>query len=400
MTVSPGDRPPARAATISDVAALAGVSPGTASKALNGRGRLRPETRERVLDAARKLSFRPNEMARSLLSGRSYTVGLVTTDSVGRFSLPVLLGAENALGAGRLSVFLCDTRGDQIREQHYVRSLLDRRIDGLIVTGRRTDPRPPLDLPAPVPTVYTLGPSTDPRDVSLVPDDAGGARLVVRHLLATGRRRIAHVTGPAHHSAAAVRAEHAVAELAAAGYELSGGAVQFGEWTEAWGRQAALIALRADPDVDALFCGNDQIARGAADALRESGRRVPDDVALAGYDNWETMAEACRPPLTTVDMNLSELGRTAALRLMAAIDGRPASGVETLPCRLVIRESTGVPAGPPRSGGSSGAPAGPPAARSSEPSPTVSPRAAGSSQPPPGPSHGSSSEAAPGFPGG
>ncbi len=356
MTVTPGDRPAARAATISDVAALAGVSPGTASKALNGRGRLRPETRERVLDAARKLNFRPNEMARSLLSGRSYTVGLVTTDSVGRFSLPVLLGAENALGAGRLSVFLCDTRGDQIREQHYVRSLLDRRIDGLIVTGRRTDPRPPLDLPSPVPTVYALGPSTDPRDVSLVPDDAGGARLVVRHLLATGRRRIAHVTGPAHHRAAAVRAEHAVRELAEAGAELSGGTVHFGEWTEAWGRQAAHIALRADPDVDALFCGNDQIARGAADALRESGRRVPDDVALAGYDNWETMAEACRPPLTTVDMNLAELGRTAALRLMSAIDGSPASGVETLPCRLVIRDSTGVPAtapptAPPRAEG-------------------------------------------------
>lgn len=345
MTVTPRGEAGARAVTISDVAALAGVSPGTASKALNGRGRLRPETRERVLDAARKLDFRPNAMAQGLLSGRSFTVGLITTDSVGRFSLPVLLGAEDALGAGRMSVFLCDTRGDRIREQHYVRTLLERRIDGLIVTGRRTDPRPPLVLPAPVPVVYALGPSTDPADVSLVPDDAGGARLVVDHLLATGRRRVAHLTGPAHHAAAAVRAEHTTLALRAGGAELSGGRVYFGEWSEAWGRQAALIALRADPEVDALFCGSDQIARGAADALREAGRRVPAEVAIAGYDNWEVMAEASRPPLTTVDMNLTELGRTAALRLMDAIDGRPASGLEALPCRLVVRESTGAPAG-------------------------------------------------------
>ncbi|MBL1066881.1 LacI family DNA-binding transcriptional regulator [Streptomyces sp. 7-21] len=336
-----------RAATIGDVAALAGVSPGTASKALNGRGNLRAETRERVAEAARKLGFRPNAAARSLLSGRSYTVGLITTDSIGRFSIPVLLGAEDALGAGRIAVFLCDTRGDAIREQHYVRTLLDRRIDGLIVTGRRTDPRPPVDLPAPVPVVYALGPSTDPRDLSLVPDDAGGARLMVEHLLATGRRRIAHITGPAHHTAAAVRAEETVRALAQAGAELSGGQVLYGEWSEAWGRQAVHVALRADPDVDAFFCGSDQIARGAADALREAGRRVPEDIALAGYDNWEVMAQATRPPLTTVDMNLAELGRTAALRLMEAIDGRPSQGVQTLPCRLVVRDSTGVRAAAP-----------------------------------------------------
>ncbi|MDT0267318.1 LacI family DNA-binding transcriptional regulator [Streptomyces sp. DSM 44915] len=348
MPPTAADGAAGRAVTIHDVATLAGVSPGTVSKAINGRGKLRPETRERVLDAARRLGFRPNEMARGLSSGRSFTVGLVTTDSVGRFSLPVLLGAEDALGAGRISVFLCDTRGDQIREQHYVRTLLDRRIDGLIVTGRRTDPRPPLRLPQPVPVVYALGPSTDPADVSLVTDDAEGARLVVAHLLATGRRRIAHLTGPEHHLAASVRAEHTVRALREAGVELSGGRVHFGSWDEAWGRQAARMALLADPAVDALFCGNDQIARGAADALREAGRRVPDEIALVGYDNWDVMAEACRPTLTTVDMNLAELGRTAALTLMDAIDGRPARGVRTVPCRLVVRDSTGVPTAQPR----------------------------------------------------
>ncbi|WP_062217874.1 LacI family DNA-binding transcriptional regulator [Streptomyces sp. NBRC 109706] len=334
-----------RAATLSDVASLAGVSSSTASKALNGRGNLRPETRDRVAEAARKLGFQPNEAARSLLSGRTYTVGLITTDSVGRFSLPVLLGAEDALGAGRISVFLCDTRGDAIREQHYVNTLLARRIDGLIVTGRRTDARPPLPLPSPVPVVYAFGPSIDPSDASVVPDDAGGARLVVEHLIDTGRRRIAHLTGPVHHAAAGARADHAARALADAGLEFAGGRALFGEWSEAWGRQGVHAALRADPGLDAVFCGSDQIARGVADALREAGRRVPEDIALAGYDNWEVMAAATRPPLTTVDMNLAEVGRTAALRLMEAIEGRPGRGVESVPSRLVVRESTA--AGPP-----------------------------------------------------
>jgi LacI family transcriptional regulator len=131
-------------ATLADVAVRAGVSLGTASKALNGTGRMRPETRERVSAAAVALGFSPNRHAQSLHTGRSGTVGLMTADGVGRFSIPVQLGAEDALGAGKISVLLCDTRGDAIREQHHLRTLMERRVDGIIVTGRRTDPRPSL----------------------------------------------------------------------------------------------------------------------------------------------------------------------------------------------------------------------------------------------------------------
>ncbi|WP_370102895.1 LacI family DNA-binding transcriptional regulator [Streptacidiphilus sp. MAP12-20] len=330
-------------ATLADVAALAGVTPGTASKALNGRGRLRPETRQRVVEAAEQLAFQPNPLAQGLLAGRSWTVGLVTTDSIGRFSIPVLLGAEDALGAGQISVLLCDTRGDAIRERHHLRTLVARRIDGIIVTGRRTDPRPPLLGELPVPVVYAFGPSTDPADISVVSDDELGVRLAVDHLADTGRTRVAHLAGPTHHAAARDRAEATRSALAEAGLVLATGRVQHGDWSEAWGRQAARSVLRVDPDCDAMFCGNDQIARGAVDALREAGRRVPEDVAVVGYDNWDVMALACRPPLTTVDMDLMELGRIAALRLMEAIDGRPEPGVHRVPCRLVVRESSGAP---------------------------------------------------------
>ena len=135
----------------------------------------------------------------------------------------------------------------------------------------------------------------------------------------------------------AAGAQHA---LAAAGLELAGGEPLYGEWTEEWGRQATSVLLRSVPGLDAIFCGNDQIARGAADAARDAGRVIPEEVALVGFDNWEVMAAACRPPLTTVDMNLRQLGRTAGERLLAAIDGHPAAGLERLPCSLVVRESS------------------------------------------------------------
>jgi len=326
--------------TITDVARLAGVSPATASRALNGRGGISEETARRVRRAAEKLGYQPNALARGLLSGKSCTVGLITTDSFGRFSIPVMQGAEDAFGPGSISVFLCDGRGDRIREQHYLRTLLERRVDGIIVAGKRQDLRDPIGLNLPVPAVYAMTHSSDPGDLSLVPDEEQGAELAVRHLLSTGRTQIGHITGPDTFAAARLRSAATEKVLAEAGLALAGGTVMFGQWSEEWGRQATAMLLRATPGVDAIFCGNDQIARGAADIVRESGRRIPEDVALVGFDNWEVIAESCRPPLTTVDMNLRQLGHVAGQCLLDAIDGRSEGGLRKLPCSLVLREST------------------------------------------------------------
>ncbi|MEV0595341.1 LacI family DNA-binding transcriptional regulator [Nonomuraea cavernae] len=328
-----------RRATINDVASLAGVSIATASKALNGRQDVRDSTRQRVLAAAEQLAFQPNALARGLLSGQTRTVGLLTSDSVGRFGIPVLLGAEDAFGAGEMAVLLCDARGDAIREQHHLRALLSRRVDGLIVVGESTDPRPSVSRDLPVPVVYAYGPSDDPGDVSFVPDDVGGAATAVHHLLALGRRRIAHVTGPEDYKASRDRAEGLREALAAADLPQAGETL-WGGWSQRWGRHAAEMLLMAQPDVDAVFCGSDQIAAGFVEAARERGRRVPDDLAVVGYDNWEVLSTETRPALTTVDMNLERLGRTAAQHLFAAIDGRATPGVHRMPCRLVIRDST------------------------------------------------------------
>jgi LacI family transcriptional regulator len=333
-----------RRVTIKDVAAAAGVSIGTASKALNGHGKLRAETRNRVAQAAERLGFAPNTLAQALLAGRTFTVGLITSDSFGRFSIPVMLGAEDALGTGQISVFMCDTRDDPERERRYIEMLSARRVDGLIVTGRRIEPRPAVRVGHGIPVVYAM---TQPDDggAAVLPDDEGGGRTAVEHLLAKGRSRIAHITGPERFLAARLRARGFGAALEAAGMEAcgavrnGGGAVRYGEWSERWGREAAGQLLADRPD--AIFCGSDQIARGVGDTLRAVGRRIPEDVALVGFDNWGPMALGALPPLTSIDMCLEEVGRVAAGHLLAAIGGEQRRGTHEVPCRLVVRESTG-----------------------------------------------------------
>ncbi|MGD0554798.1 MAG: LacI family DNA-binding transcriptional regulator [Streptosporangiaceae bacterium] len=325
--------------TIRDVATEAGVSIGTASKALNGQGKLRPETRERVTEVAQRLGFAPNILAQALLAGRTFTVGMITTDSFGRFSIPVMLGAEDALGTGQVSVFMCDTRDDPERERRYVDMLTARRVDGLIVTGRRIEPRPPVAPGLGIPVVYAMTQAADGVAAAVLPDDADGGRLAATHLIERGRRRIAHITGPSRFLAARLRAEGFANALSDAGLTVHGD-TRYGEWSEQWGRAGAADLLAAHPDIDAVFCGNDQIARGVADTLRGLGRRVPEDVALVGFDNWEPMVAGAQPPLTSIDMCLEEVGRAAAEMLLNSISDAPESGVRRIGCRLVVRASS------------------------------------------------------------
>jgi LacI family transcriptional regulator len=329
-----------RAVTLSDVARAAGVSLSTASKALNGRDEVSAVTRQRVVDAAKEMSFTPSQVARSLLAGRTGTVGLLTSDLEGRFVIPILMGAEDAFGAGEVNVFLCDARGDAIREQYHLRALLNRRVDGIIVVGRQTDPRPSLGHDLPVPVVYAYAPSDDPTDSSLTPDNEAGGRAAVEHLISVGRSRIAHITGEPSYAAARDRVAGSLAAIRAAGLEPVGD-VMFSDWSERWGRDATAALLARHPDVDGIVCGSDQIARGALDTLRDLGRSVPEDVAIVGFDNWEILATNARPELTSIDANLQELGRAAALRVFDAIAGADVGeGTTRLPVKLVIRGST------------------------------------------------------------
>ncbi|MGP5365100.1 LacI family DNA-binding transcriptional regulator [Brachybacterium tyrofermentans] len=328
-------RPSMPAPRIADVAELAGVSMSTASKALNDTGQLREDTRARVKDAAAQLGFVVGASGRGLADTRTYTVGLLTTDSFGRFTIPLLRGVEDALAAGKMAIILCDTRDDVLREQHYLQSLQERRVDGLIITGRTTDPRPSIALP--IPTVYAFSPSEDPDDYAVVADEGAGATMAAEHLLAMGSRRIAHVTGPQRHHSADARA---LAVQQTLGDALVAPTL-FGHWSEEWGRATVDMLLASHPDLDGLVCGSDQIARGVTDRLREKEIDVPGQVRVTGFDNWEVMALASRPPLTTVDMGLTELGRLAGRTLLDLVEGKPdVPHQQVLTPRLEVRASS------------------------------------------------------------
>jgi LacI family transcriptional regulator len=328
--------------TIRDVARMAGVSIGTVSKALNAGGRLRQETRDNVVRVAREIGYRPNDLAQSLHRAKSRTIGIISNDSFGRFTFPIVEALEERLADEGIAVFMCNATDDPARERQHLDQLLGKRVDGLVVTARRADKRVPIGpLAHGLPVIYVFSQAEDPQSLSLLPDDEGGAVLAVEHLAAIGRKRIAHITGPEHFEAVRLRKAGYHAALKTAGHSAADGFYLPGVWSEAWGREAIgrlFDGRKKTPD--ALFCGNDQIARGAADALRERGLSVPDDVAIVGFDNWEVMALAARPPLTSVDMNLRALGREAGERLLDMIGGKRVRGVWRRPCSLVVRQST------------------------------------------------------------
>jgi LacI family transcriptional regulator len=330
--------------TIRDVARASNVSIGTVSKALNNNGSLRQETRERIATAAEAIGYRPNDLAQSLHRARSMTVGILSNDSFGRFAFPIVEALERRLSDHGIAVFMCNATDDPMRERRHIDQLLGKRVDGLVVTARRADRRAPIE-PASrgLPVVYVFSQVENPDALCLLPDDEGGARLAVNHLAALGRKKIVHITGPERFEAVRLREMGWRKALAEAGLKASASNCRTGQWSEAWGREAAqdLMSRRRDAP-DALFCGNDQIARGAVDALREMGLAVPTDVAVVGFDNWGVMAEAARPALTSVDMNLEALGREAGASLMEMMAGRALKGVRRLPCSLVIRDSCGA----------------------------------------------------------
>jgi len=324
------------------VAHRAGVSLTTASKAINGQNRVSEQTRARVLKAARDLAYSPNPMARSLISGRSGTVGVIVVDSlVHRFLVPIMLGAETALSEIDLSMVISDARGEPERLKALVGRMQHRKVDGVIVIGDNNVPTPSVTERLGLPVVYVYGETDRPTDVVHVPNDRGAAALLVRHLLDVGCREIAHLTGPRRTRAVVERARGVGDALREAGLRPAA-PVRHGEWSQRWGRTAISALLPRVPDLDGIVAGSDQIAAGVVDGLVRSGVRVPDDVRIGSFDNWPIFALETEPPLTTMDMNLEALGAAAVQDLFAVIDGkRVGGGVRLHECSLVARGSTG-----------------------------------------------------------
>jgi LacI family transcriptional regulator len=329
-----------KAVTLAMVAEAAGVSRATASKALNGKSVVSAATRQRVEETARSMGFVPNHFAKALNSATTGVIGLLSADLSNRFVLPILSGVENTLGVESTSIILTDARRDPIRERHQITTLLGRKVDGIIVVGHSDDERPSLADLLNVPATYAFAPSHSAADASYLSDNFEGTRLAVDHLVKSGRRSIAMLTGDPTYNAAKERLEGVTRAARHHGLEVVGPKNAYGDWSEEWGRYGAVSLIQGGEAFDAVVCANDQIARGVVDELRDHGIEVPRDVAVVGYDNWELYCSHSRPPITTIDMNLEEVGRLAALGLVAAIAGEPPSGITRVPPRLVPRAST------------------------------------------------------------
>ncbi|RCK68375.1 LacI family transcriptional regulator [Desertihabitans brevis] len=324
---------------LSDVAAVAGVSLSTASKALNGSTRISGATRERVREAALRLDFRPDALAQSFASGRSRTVGVLTHRALSTFAQPVLIGAVLLLGERDQATLVYDGDvGVSRRLGHSVRELQARRIDGLLVIGDGHERvTASLTHHFGVPVSYAFTASDDPDDVVFLPDNELVGRMAAEHLVERGRRRIAHLTGPGTSIAVRLRESGFREVLAGAGLEPVGPVLRSG-WGRDWGTQAMDRLLDSGTRVDAVFCGNDHIALGALEACTRRGVAVPDDIALIGVDNWEgVVVDQNTRQITTLDLQLEELGRRAAASL---VDERPEPGQHRLAPTLVVGPST------------------------------------------------------------
>lgn len=331
--------------TIKDVAQLAGVSIATVSKVLNDHPHVSQAATERVLNAVKKLNYRPNTMARSLKKHHAPTIGLLTDDIEGVFTMSLMRGVEEAAREQDFSVFLCNSYGDARIEEDHLDTLLAHQVAGVILmNGYRVHERGgPIRSLSAVPTVFLYQYTHALPIPSVIPDDVQGGQLGTGHLIACGKRRIAMISGPLDYEAVHLRLKGFQNALAEAGLSFDPGLVRNGDWNEQSGYDLTheLMALPHPPD--ALFCTSDRIAVGALEALKELSLSVPDEIAILGFDNRPASAYQ-RPPLSTVALPFREMGVLASILLGKLIRGESKceeSIIHRVPCYLIERSSSG-----------------------------------------------------------
>lgn len=327
---------------IVDVAAAAGVSQSTASKALNGSPEVGAATRAHVEATARRLGYRPNLSARTLKGWHSQAIGVVTDDEEGFFSTTMMRGIEDVASKRGSSVFLCNTLGDVGLERHHLLALLDKQVDGIIMLAAEVKGRggPAVGLQG-VPSVYLYCYETPLRTSSVIPDDKGGARRAVEYLLANGHRRIVFLNGPIRYEASRDRLEGYREALEAAGIRFDPSLVRGSttDWFPRVGYEMLREIIAEGAQFDAVFAASDHLASGALSALQSSQIRVPEDVSLIGFDDRPVAAEL-PVPLTTMALPQEEMGRLAAELLFAALNGEAESPeLHVVPPVLVERQS-------------------------------------------------------------
>ncbi len=331
-----------RRATVTDVARLARVDRAVVSKLLNDDPhlRIRPDTRERVLQAVATLNYRPNAMARSLRTARSGTYGLLIPDFANPIYAAIINGAQ---AAARERDYLLLT-GSTVDSDHdrYLDLLGNGRLDAILLAGGRqegalVDRVASLDLPWLMLNRRVRGSSRN-----IVLDDAAATTMAVRHLVQLGHRRIAHLAGPVSADTATRRAAGFRAEMKRAGLPLTRAGMVRADYTNLGGHQAMEKLLAVSPRPTAVVVANVASAIGALHAVRRNGLRVPRDVSIVAVHDM-ALAGYLDPPLTTVKMPLEALGRRGVEVLATHAPDVTVEEVISQPMELIVRESTAEP---------------------------------------------------------
>lgn len=341
---------PIKMSTITDVAEEAGVSRATVSRVLSGSDApIRPATREKVLAVVAKLGFRPNAVARSLSGKRTFTVGVLVSDIGNPFYAEVIKGVEDAGLPEGYNLFLGNTNFDLDRGTTLIHSLIDRRVDGVIILFSRTSQEWLTTLAGhniPV-TVVDRDPSIPPLEsVSINVDFRPGIRAAVEHLVGLGHRRFAHISGPLDLQTSRRRRDMFMEELAAHGIKPGQILCEEGDFHIDGGREAARRIFDHKTWPTAIFAANDLMALGVMGEARARDLRVPQDLSVIGLDDIWPAAHST-PPLTTVAMPRYKIGFQAMSRLMKQLKeakpGRKTPQEISLATQLVTRESTAPP---------------------------------------------------------
>jgi len=328
-------------ATIKDVAKRVGVSTATVSHVINETRFVSEGLRDKVLRAIQELHYQPNAIARSLVKRKTHTIGIIITDILNPFYTAIVRRIEDVTYRAGYSVMLCNTDEDPSKEQLYIQILLEKRIDGLIIsTVFQGHPHPLLTRLKTIPLVAIVRKIQGLASDAVLGDNLNGARAAIDHLVQLGHRRIGMISGPPGLSSGAERLE---------GYKKALGEHRI-PWEERWikigdfkresGYSLTKEIFEKSPRPTALFVANNQMTIGALQALKELGIRIPEELSLVSFDDMEWYG-FLDPPLTAVEHSPYLMGKTAGEMLLQRIGHKRKNPKRVLlPSRLIVRKST------------------------------------------------------------
>jgi LacI family transcriptional regulator len=333
--------------TLRDVARLAGVHTGTASRALNTQTRslVKPETAMKVVQAAEELGYRPNPMARGLKTNRSFTIGVLIPDLTNPLFPPIVRGIEDSLALVGYTALLANSDNNPEKERLHFETMKDRQVEAFIMaTAERDHPLIEDAIAADVSIVLVNRTVDSARAFAVITDDHQGAALAVNHLIELGHERIAHIVGPERYSTGKARYLGFIDAMKNAGLEPDRRLIRFTRtFTEEEGARVFRELVEDDANFTAVFAGNDLLALGCYDVMAETGLRCPEDISVVGFNDIPFL-DKLRPPLTTVRIPHYEIGVRATKLVSERLQNPSAEPITVvLQPNLIVRGSTDSP---------------------------------------------------------